>query len=398
MRRRGRAPADTLDHLAHPRLARPAETLSSRSASFPKLEFKEALELVFEPLTSRWFVLERTGRILSWPHDGEAERADLVADLKALHPDLGNLFGLAFHPKFAENRQVFITYTRGAAGLDDGTKLSRFMMSLPSDAPTKNHEPGTRNPQLDLSQRASPPHLAQRRAQRREPAVRSRRHALHLHRRLRSPLPARPAEHRAGHQRPALVSILRIDVDHADPGLAYAIPKDNPFVDVTLPDRSAGLQPAATVGGLKARAPLKARSEVWAYGLRNPWKMSFDRATGRLWCGDVGWELWEMIHLIERGGNYGWSAVEASQPVRADAPKALTPIRPPVVAHSHDEAASITGGYVYHGKKFPELEGAYIYGDYVTGKIWALWHDGRQVTRREEIADTPSQNHRLRPD
>ena len=74
--------------------------------------------------------------------------------------------------------------------------------------------------------------------------------------------------------------------------------------------------------------------------------------------------------------------------MRADAPKPPTPIRPPVVAHSAHEAASITGGYVYHGKKFPELEGAYIYGDWVTGKIWALWHDGKQVTRHEEIADT----------
>lgn len=95
--------------------------------AFPKLEFKEALELVYEPLSKRWFALERGGKILSWPHDGDVDHVDLVADIKALHPDLDYLYGTAFHPKFAENHFVFITYTRGA-GKDDGTKLSRFVL------------------------------------------------------------------------------------------------------------------------------------------------------------------------------------------------------------------------------------------------------------------------------
>jgi putative heme-binding domain-containing protein len=117
--------------------------------------------------------------------------------------------------------------------------------------------------------------------------------------------------------------------------------------------------------------------------------MSFDPVTGHLWCGDVGWEQWEMIYLIRKGGNYGWSAREASQLVRSDVPANPSPITPPVVAHPHSEAASITGGFVYRGAKFPDLQGAYVYGDYETGKIWALWHDGRVLTRQEEIADTP---------
>lgn len=318
----------------------------------PRLTFREATEIVFDTVSNRWITLERIGKIFSFPQVGDAAEANLVLDLKALHPDLDNLYGFAFHPKYTENHQVFISYTTGA-GKDDGTKVSRFVM-----------KPGE-SPQLDPAS---------------ERVILTWRSGGHNGASLQfgadgflyvstgdSEVPSPPDPLNTGQDVSDLLSsILRIDVDHQDAGLAYAVPKDNPFV--TLP---------------------KARPEVWAYGLRNPWKMSFDRATGRLWCGDVGWELWEMIHLIERGGNYGWSAMEASQPVRADAPKPPTPILPPVIAHSHDEAASITGGYVYHGKKFHELEGAYIYGDWETGKIWALWHDGKQVTRHEEIADTP---------
>ena len=93
-----------------------------------------------------------------------------------------------------------------------------------------------------------------------------------------------------------LSSILRIDVDHPDPGKGYSIPKDNPFVNVP-----------------------GARPEIWAYGFRNPWKMSIDRTTGDLWVGDVGWELWEMVYKVKRGGNYGWSVMEGPQPVHVEA-------------------------------------------------------------------------------
>ena len=149
-------------------------------------------------------------------------------------------------------------------------------------------------------------------------------------------------------------------------GKAYAIPQDNPFL----------------------KTP-KAMPEIWAFGFRNPWKISMDVKTGNLWCGDVGWELWEMIHLVEKGSNHGWSVTEATQSVKPELLSPLAPITPPAIAHPHTEAASITGGYVYHGKALPELDGAYIYGDYETGKIWALWHDGTKITRHEEIADTP---------
>ena len=101
-----------------------------------------------------------------------------------------------------------------------------------------------------------------------------------------------------------LSSVLRIDVDHKDAGKNYAVPKDNPFV------------------GMK-----DVRPEIWAYGFRNPWRMSFDRKTGDLWVGDVGWELWEMVHKVEKGGNYGWSIIEGRQPIKPDQKPGPTPIR-----------------------------------------------------------------------
>ena len=109
-----------------------------------------------------------------------------------------------------------------------------------------------------------------------------------------------------------LSSILRIDVDKKDAGKNYAVPKDNPFV------------------GMK-----DVRPEIWAYGFRNPWRMSFDRKTGDLWVGDVGWELWEMVYKIEKGGNYGWSIIEGRQPVKPDQKIGPTPIRPPTIELSH---------------------------------------------------------------
>ena len=162
-------------------------------------------------------------------------------------------------------------------------------------------------------------------------------------------------------------SILRIDVDREADGKPYAIPPDNPFV--------------ATAG---------AAPEVFAFGLRNPWRMSFDRATGDLWLGDVGWQMQEMVYRIERGGNYGWSIMEGPQVVRPQVKLGPASITPPVVAHERADAASVTGGFVYHGSRLPELSGHYIYGDYVTGKLWAFRQDpgSREVTGHIELADT----------
>ncbi len=159
-----------------------------------------------------------------------------------------------------------------------------------------------------------------------------------------------------------LSSILRIDVDRKDEGKNYAVPKDNPFV------------------GMKG-----ARPEVWAYGFRNPWRMSFDRQTGELFVGDVGWELWEMVHRVEKGGNYGWSAMEGPQPIKPEQ-VGPTPIHPALIELPHTIACSVTGGYVYRGKKFPELRGAYVFGDWETRRLWAARFEGDRTKEMPEIA------------
>ena len=164
--------------------------------------------------------------------------------------------------------------------------------------------------------------------------------------------------------------VLRIDVDHPDEhvpgdGRAYSVPADNPFV-----------------------GRHGARPETFAYGFRNPWKISIDHATAGIWVANNGQDLWEQIYLVERGHNYGWSVMEGGHPFDLDRVAGPHPFSKPVADHSHAEARSITGGLVYRGKALPELEGCYLYGDYLTGRVWALEPDGTEVVRHELLADT----------
>ena len=162
-----------------------------------------------------------------------------------------------------------------------------------------------------------------------------------------------------------LAKLLRLDVDSADDSTGYVVPQDNPFVD------------------RQGTAP-----ETYAYGLRNPWRITTDARTGQIWIGNNGQDLWEQIYLVEKGANWGWSVYEGSQPFyleRILGPDAHTK---PTFEHHHSEARSLTGGIVYYGEKHPELQGAYIYGDYSTGKIWAGKHNGKRVVWHKEIADS----------
>jgi glucose/arabinose dehydrogenase len=173
-----------------------------------------------------------------------------------------------------------------------------------------------------------------------------------------------------------LAKMLRIDVNsRATWGegrhkheLGYGFPSDNPFIK----------EPAMDGFG--------AHKEIFAYGLRNPWRYSFDRATGDLWVGDVGQDLWEEVDLVTNGGNYGWSIREGAHhfkpgPVGAQYidPVMEYPHRPELLAESlfpdHTIGLCIIGGYVYRGKQFPALEGVYLYGDYSLGTIWGFRYD-----------------------
>jgi glucose/arabinose dehydrogenase len=173
-----------------------------------------------------------------------------------------------------------------------------------------------------------------------------------------------------------LAKMLRIDVNtrttvgggRSERHLEYGIPNDNPFVKE--PDYSG----------------LGSRHEIFAYGLRNPWRYSFDRATGALWCGDVGQDLWEEVDLIVKGGNYGWNVREGAHHFKPgpDGAKYIEPImeythRQNLQAEGmypdHSLGLCIIGGYVYRGKQFPALDGVYIYGDYNYGTIWGMRYD-----------------------
>lgn len=149
-----------------------------------------------------------------------------------------------------------------------------------------------------------------------------------------------------------LGSILRIDVDQKTAARPYGIPDDNPHV------------------GRKG-----ARPEIWANGLRNVWRMSFDRQTGQLWAADVGQNLYEEINLIERGGNYGWNLREGMHPFGSEGSEESDELIEPIWEYDHGVGKSITGGVVYRGKRHPELNGYYLYADYVSGLQWALKYD-----------------------
>jgi len=159
-----------------------------------------------------------------------------------------------------------------------------------------------------------------------------------------------------------LGKILRIDITKKDAGLPYAIPADNPFVGKD-----------------------GARGEVWAYGFRNIWRMGFDRKTGELWAADVGQNLYEEINIVTKGGNYGWNRRESFHPFGARGVGNNKDMIDPIWEYHHDVGKSITGGTVYRGTRVPELDGHYLYGDYVSGRVWALKYEGGRVTANRPV-------------
>lgn len=160
-----------------------------------------------------------------------------------------------------------------------------------------------------------------------------------------------------------LSKVLRIDVDRTENGKAYAIPKDNPFIG------NAEFVP-----------------ETYATGLRNPWRIACDAKTGHIWVGNNGQDLWEQAYFVRPRDNYGWSVYEGSHPFYENRKLNSTPHTKPVIEHHHAEFRSLTGGIVYYGNQRPELNGVYLYGDYSTGRIWGMKHDGNKPIFHKELA------------
>ena len=145
----------------------------------------------------------------------------------------------------------------------------------------------------------------------------------------------------------------------------YTIPPDNPLIGAA-----------------------DARQEIWAYGLRNPWRFSFDLQTGDLWTGDVGQSGWEEIDLIERGLNYGWNVMEGAHCFSPRENCDQSSLQLPLAEYERTEGCSVIGGYVYRGIALPSLAGAYVFGDFCSGKIWGLRYDGESITEAMLLVDS----------
>lgn len=160
-----------------------------------------------------------------------------------------------------------------------------------------------------------------------------------------------------------LGKILRIDIDRGEP---YAIPTDNPFKGAAM------------------------RGEIFAYGLRNPWRFSFDRLTGALFAADVGQDKWEEINVVEKGGNYGWNTMEGKHCFKPPQNCNQEGLILPIWEYAHSQGNSITGGYVYRGKRISELYGVYLYADYGSGKVWGLTYDqnAKKVIKNEVLVNS----------
>jgi len=333
---------------------------------FPNINFKNPTVLTSAPGTDRFFVAEQNGKIFSVANDPAVAAADPFIDVQTLTDRLAAkekedfvlnaVYGMTFHPNFAENRYCYVCYVVGNR-----------------DPTRPQHPHGSRVVRLTVTN-TNPP----RAEPESETLMFSWLQGGHNGGCLKFGLDgclyistgdggfAFPPDPRLAGQDVSYVlsAILRIDVDHPQEGQAYTIPADNPFVS------------------LKG-----ARGEIWAYGLRNPWKMSFDRKTGDLWVGDVGWELWEMVYRVHKADNYGWSLYEGPQPVHTERPRGPTPIVRPTIEIPHTDGASVTGGFVYRGKKFPQLVGTYVFGDWETRRIWGATVEGEKVGPRVEIMD-----------
>lgn len=322
--------------------------------TFKHLQFERPVLITAAPDgTDRLFTVEQAGRVLWFENRPGVRGSDVHVALDISGNQVrrkGNeegLFGLAFHPDFNNNRYLYLHYSTSAPRRN---VLSRWTMDehaqrvLPDSEhvilevpqPFGNHNGGDIQFGPDG----------------------------YLYITLGDGGAGGDPHGNGQNLSTLLAAILRIDVDHPQPGKPYGIPVDNPFINT--PD---------------------ARPEIYAYGLRNVWRFSFDTETGTLWAGDVGQNAREEIDIITAGGNYGWNPREGFSPYNGG--KKMPDMIDPIVEHGRNEAASITGGYVYHGGAIPQLQGAYIYGDYVTGIIWRLRYDGQRVTEHEQIGNVP---------
>jgi glucose/arabinose dehydrogenase len=309
--------------------------------------------------SGRLYVATQHGVIYSFANDQSATESKVFLDLqsKVRYHDETNeegFLGLAFHPKFKSNGEFFVFYTDKKAKLTN--VVSRFRVS--KDDPNRADP----NSEVELLR-------IEHRFWNHDGGTLIFGPDGYLYIALGDGGAANDPENNGQNLGAMLGKVLRIDINRQADGKPYAIPPDNPFTN-----RSG------------------ARPEIFAYGLRNVWRMAFDRETGKLWAADVGQNLYEEIDLLESGKNYGWNIREGLHPFGPRGVGRRAALAEPIWEYSHDIGKSITGGAVYRGSRFPELRGAYIYADYVSMKIWALWYDDK---RGRVVANRPITNPRV---
>ncbi|MFK5922312.1 MAG: PQQ-dependent sugar dehydrogenase [Verrucomicrobiota bacterium] len=315
---------------------------------YESLAVERPVSIVIPPDGSkRQFLVEQTGKVKIMPSDDKGNESKVFLDLsdrKMAEKDFEEgLLGLAFHSKFAENGKFYVSYSqqgpkrtrisefKSADGQTVDLSSERILMEI--QQPEWNHNSGN----LLFNPKDGFLYICV--------GDGGLKNGVFM-------LPQKLTRWNG--------KVLRIDVDGKSPGREYAIPKDNPFVDVP-----------------------NACPEIYAFGFRNPWGSWIDPETGIFWLADVGQDLWEEIDWVEKGGNYGWEYMEGTHPqvfrkelmkllMRKANPPRGTQFIDPVYEYSHADGLSITGGFVYRGEKIPALQGYYVYGDWKLGTVWAL--------------------------
>lgn len=315
--------------------------------AFPNLSFEQPVDIQHAgDGSNRMFVISQPGVIYVFENNNSVPTKKVFLDIrdKVLFGGEQGLLGLAFHPNYKTNGYFYINYTTSNPRR---SVVSRFKVS------NNNPDAADRNSELVLLT-VDQPYSNHNGGQT------SFGPEGYLYISFGDGGSGGDPQNYAQNLRSLLGKILRIDVNKNSGNLNYSIPDDNPFKGNT--------------NGL--------REEIYAFGLRNVWRFSFDKETGKLWGADVGQNAWEEINIIENGKNYGWRIMEGNHCFNPPSNCNTTNLTLPIWEYGRDSQGgySVTGGYVYRGKSAPELYGKYIYGDFVSGNIWALEMKGSGVT------------------
>jgi Glucose/sorbosone dehydrogenases len=320
--------------------------------AFPGLQFKRSIDLLNAGDGSgRIFVVEQAGKI-NVIENPSTPKSALFLDITKRVDSSGNemgLLGLAFDPLFKENGLFYVNYTTS-----NSTVISSFNIdpNIPSIADPSSEKIILTFPQPYTNHKGG------------KLAFGPSDNYLYIG--VGDGGSEGDPQGNGQKLSTLLGKILRIDVNKKNTGLNYSIPQDNPFT-----------------GNSKGY-----RQEIYAYGLRNPWRFSFDPQASLLWVSDVGQDRMEEIDLVDKGKNYGWNIMEGTLCYNPASGCNTNGLELPIYEYDHSLGDAIIGGYVYHGKELPVLEGAYIYGDYGSGTIWGLWYKEGNSPKNFTLAKT----------